>query len=41
MTHKIYQGGKLELVKHPKEKAINMVIEGNYKNDDLVQVSYA
>lgn len=34
------KGGQLELVKHPKDKAINMVINGTYTNEDLIQVSY-
>lgn len=33
-------GGELELVKHPKEKAINLIMEGEYTADDLVRVPY-
>ena len=33
-------GGELELVKHTKEKAINLIINGEYEPKDLVKVSY-
>ena len=33
-------GGDLELVKHPKEKAINLILNGDYEPEDLVKVSY-
>lgn len=33
-------GGDLELVKHPKEKAISLILNGDYAAEDLVKVSY-
>ena len=34
------KGGQLELVKHPKQEAINMICNETYKKDDLLSVSY-
>ena len=33
-------GRDLGLVKHPKEKAINLILNGDYEPGDLVKVSY-
>ena len=33
-------GGELELVVAPKEKAIDMIIDGTYTDTDLVRVNY-
>ena len=34
------KGGQLELVKHPKQEAINMICNETYKKEDLLSVSY-
>jgi len=34
------KGGQLELVKHPKQEAINMICNETYTKDDLLSVSY-
>ena len=35
------KGGQLELVKHQKQKAISMMCDGSYTDDDVLSVSYA
>jgi hypothetical protein len=33
-------GGELELIKHAKDDAVKLIMDGTYKEDDLLKVSY-